>query len=165
MHASALHSQAKNTDPFNKGLVRHQSWPERFGKEKGSSFAGNRTPDRPARKVVTVPNKMHRLSFLHVHMLTYTTVCEEENLWNSFVWRCILTQLSSGLCKNYVCVCVRERERQRERERESSDHWSGNALYFYSGYIFIILYKKFLELYTGINHYHLSPNPFQRTIP
>jgi hypothetical protein len=80
MHASALHSQEKSPDPFNKRLGGHQSWPDRFGEEKVSSFAGNRTPDRKARKVMTVPNKMHRLSFLHMHMLTYTTAWEEENL-------------------------------------------------------------------------------------
>jgi hypothetical protein len=70
----------KSPYPFNKVLGGHQSWPERFGEETVSSFAGNRTPDLPARNVITVPNKMHCLSFLHMPMLTYTTVCEEENL-------------------------------------------------------------------------------------
>jgi len=61
MHASALHSQEKNPDPFNKNLGGLLSWSERFGEEKVSVFAGNRTPDRPARKVMTIPNKMCRL--------------------------------------------------------------------------------------------------------
>jgi hypothetical protein len=80
MHTSAIHSQEKSPDPFNKRLGVHQTWPERFGEEKDFSFADNRTPDRPARKVMIVPNKMHRLSFLHIHILTYLTVCEEESL-------------------------------------------------------------------------------------
>jgi hypothetical protein len=80
MHTSAIHSQEKSPDPYNKRLGGHQSWPERSGEEKDSSFAGNRTPDPPARKVMSVPNKMHRLSFLHMHMLTYAMVCREETL-------------------------------------------------------------------------------------
>lgn len=59
----------KSPDTLNKRLGVHQKWPEIFGEEKISNFAGNRNTDRPAHEVMTVPNKMHRLSYQLLHGL------------------------------------------------------------------------------------------------